>query len=123
VLQCLQKGPNVSLEERESLKLLRKETKLVFLQLLANPDTPSKLEENKGLQRPLTDTLKQYDDLLREPKGLSPIRLHDNSFPYQYPFYFESCCDDPFFFFIYKHKWIITVARLLVAEPTYDTYP
>jgi len=28
-----------------------------------------------------------------------------------------------FFFLFYKHKWIITVARLLVAEPTYDTYP
>jgi hypothetical protein len=36
---------------------------------------------NKGLQGPLTDTLKQYDDLFREPKGLPPVRSHDNSTP------------------------------------------
>jgi hypothetical protein len=27
-------------------------------------------------------------------------------------------CDDPFFFFFYKHKWILTVGRLFVAQPT-----
>jgi len=35
-----------------------------------------------------------------------------------------SFCDDPFFFFyIYKHKRVIAVARLRVAQPTYGTCP
>jgi hypothetical protein len=66
---------------------------------LANPDTPSKLDVNKGLQEPLIDTLKQYDNQFREPKGLPPLRSHDHTIPlqegvqlvfvrpYRYPFY------------------------------------
>jgi hypothetical protein len=27
-------------------------------------------------------------------------------------------CDEPFFFFLNIYKWIFTVARLLVAQPT-----
>jgi len=54
---------------------------------------------NKGLQGPLIETLKQYEDQFREPKGLPPVRSHDNTIPlqegvqpvfvrpYQYPFY------------------------------------
>jgi hypothetical protein len=99
VLQSLHKGPSVSLEEGESFKLSKKKKKRVFLQLLANLDTPAKLEMNKELQEALIEILKQYTNVFREPKCLPLVRSHDHSIslqegvqlvsvrPYWYPFY------------------------------------
>lgn len=78
----------MSLEGGDSFKLSKQERKRVLLQLLGSSaqclDMHGQNVVSPGRQevpRPVTEILRCYEDIFKEPKGLPPIRAHDHSIP------------------------------------------